>query len=134
METQRTAGVFHDFSGLSQLKAEARQDENAALKEVAQQFESLFLGMMLKSMRAASLGEGLMDSDQSNFYRDMYDQQLATDLGQSGSLNLSDLIVRQLGKQTGAATDAVQQLDDVQRDNPQHTWSAAQLSLLHDQP
>jgi flagellar protein FlgJ len=52
--------------------------------------------MMVKSMRQASLGEGIMDSDQSRFYRDMYDQQLALHLAESGGLGLAEVIKRQL--------------------------------------
>lgn len=57
--------------------------------------------MLLKSMRKAQ--EAIADKDspfnsqQVKFYRDMHDQQLATDLAGSGSLGLADIIVRQLG-------------------------------------
>ncbi len=47
------ARIYTDFSGLNELKAQARTDKKAALAEVARQFESLFLGEMLKSMRKA---------------------------------------------------------------------------------
>lgn len=146
METKATAGMYHDFNGLSQLKTKARNDESAALQEVAQQFESLFLGMMLKSMRSASLAEGIMDSDQSEFYQEMYDQQIATDLGQKGSLGLSDLIVRQLGGSavdvqdgmnssndtTNTSAEGVnQQLQKLKQKGDQQIWSAAQLNMLN---
>ena len=49
------AAVYTDFSQLESLKAEAQANPNAALEEVAQQFESLFMQMMLKSMRDATL-------------------------------------------------------------------------------
>ena len=57
------ASVYTDFQGLAGLKAEARKDSAGSLDEVARQFESLFMQMMLKGMRQASLGEGIMDSD-----------------------------------------------------------------------
>jgi flagellar protein FlgJ len=56
--------------------------------------------MMLKSMRQASLAEGIFDSNHSKTYREMADQQLAMDLSQRGGLGLQDVIVRQLGGQT----------------------------------
>lgn len=92
-----SASVYTDFQGLAGLKAKAREDSAGSLDEVAHQFESLFMQMMLKSMRQASLGEGIMDSDQSRFYRDMYDQQLALHLANSGGLGLAEVIKRQLG-------------------------------------
>lgn len=92
-----SAQVYTDFSGLAALRARAREDQDAALDEVSRQFESLFLQMMLKSMRDASLGGGLMDSKQSEFYRDMYDKQIAVDMAQKQGIGLADVLKRQLG-------------------------------------
>jgi flagellar protein FlgJ len=91
------AQVYTDFSGLSALKARAREDQDAALDQVTRQFESLFLQMMLKSMRDASFGGGLMDNKQGEFYRDMYDKQLAMDLSGRQGIGLADVLKRQLG-------------------------------------
>lgn len=90
-----------DFSGLNELRRSATVDQKdqETLKQVAGQFESLFVGMMLKGMRQASLGEGIFDSSQSDMYRDMSDQQLAMDLSAKGGLGLKEVIVRQLGGQ-----------------------------------
>ncbi len=91
------ASVYTDFQGLAKLKTAARKDSGGALEETAQQFEALMMQMMLKSMRDASFGEEMMESDQSLFYRDMYDQQLAIHLAKSGGLGLTEVIKRQLG-------------------------------------
>ena len=98
-----TADVYTDFKGLAELKMVARQNAPEALQQVAKQFESLFMQMVLKSMRDANLGEGILDSDQGKFYQEMYDQQLATTLPERSSLGLADAIVRQLGP--GIQTD-----------------------------
>jgi flagellar protein FlgJ len=90
------ADVYTDFNGLSKLKTEAKKDSQEALKEVAKQFESIFLNMALKSMRDAKLSDGIMDSDQSQFYQEMYDQQLAVHLSGNPGVGLADLIIRQL--------------------------------------
>ena len=82
---------------LEALKAQARRDKDAALDEVSHQFESLFLQMMLKSMRKASFGGGLLDSRNTEFYRDMYDQQLAMDLSKQEGIGLAGVIKRQIG-------------------------------------
>jgi flagellar protein FlgJ len=94
--TQNT-DVYTDFSGLAKLKVQAKQDSPEALKEVAKQFESIFLNNVLKSMREAKLADGVMDNDQSKFYNEMYDQQLALQLSKSPGVGLADLIVKQLG-------------------------------------
>ncbi|MDH5358795.1 MAG: flagellar assembly peptidoglycan hydrolase FlgJ [Gammaproteobacteria bacterium] len=92
-----------DFNGLSELRRSATidQKDQETLRQVAGQFESLFLNMMLKSMRQASLADGIFDSSQSDMYRDMSDQQLAMDLSAKGGMGLQDVIMRQLGGQLG---------------------------------
>ncbi|PCJ33294.1 MAG: flagellar assembly peptidoglycan hydrolase FlgJ [Gammaproteobacteria bacterium] len=103
-----------DFQGLAVLRRSANADktDQDTLRQVAGQFESLFVNMMLKSMRDASLGEGILDSSQSDMYQDMADQQLAMDLSSSGGLGLQDVIVRQMGgtpanKENQNGTDAL---------------------------
>ncbi|MEY3807294.1 MAG: flagellar assembly peptidoglycan hydrolase FlgJ [Pseudomonadota bacterium] len=98
MLTAPNADVYTDFNGLAKLKNQARKDSPEALKEVAKQFESIFLNNVLKSMRAAKLADGAMDNDQSKFYNDMYDQQLAVHLSGSPGVGLADLIAKQLSR------------------------------------
>jgi flagellar protein FlgJ len=97
-----------DFSGLNELRRSATVDQKdqETLEQVAGQFESLFVGMMLKGMRQASLGEGIFDSSQSDMYRDMSDQQLAMDLSAKGGLGLREVIMRQLGGQIESKVSA----------------------------
>ena len=93
---------YADPNALASLKSDARDRDPAALKEVAKQFESLFTKMLLKSMREAnnslSDGESLFGGEQSDFYQDMFDNQLAVHLSQGKGLGLADLLVRQLAK------------------------------------
>ncbi len=92
----QNADVYTDFNGLAKLKNQAKKESPEALKEVAKQFESIFLNNVLKSMRQAKLADGAMDNEQSRFYNDMYDQQLAVHLSGSPGVGLADLIVKQL--------------------------------------
>jgi flagellar protein FlgJ len=87
-----------DFQGLAELRRSSNKDGNDAetMEQVAGQFESLFINMMLKSMRQASLGDGMFDSSQSDMYRDIADQQMAMDLSTRGGLGLQEVILRQL--------------------------------------
>lgn len=96
------AQIYTDFSGLNALKSQARDDKKAALEEVARQFESLFLSEMLKSMRKAGdvFSEGnILNSKQSEFYRDMFDSQISLSMAEHQSTGLADALVRQLSKQ-----------------------------------
>ncbi len=92
------ADVYLDIQGLGQLKGMANRQSRQALREVARQFEAVFVKMMLKSMREASFGDPLFDSETSEFYRDMYDHQLSLELTKNGSIGLADMLVRQLGR------------------------------------
>ena len=93
-----------DVQGLESLKAasSANPHDPKTVRAVAQQFESLFIGMMLKSMREAKLGDGMFDSDQSRFYQDLFDQQLSVVLAQGRGLGIADLLVRSLNPEAAA--------------------------------
>ena len=99
MSALSTNTIYTDFNSLSLLRKEAgvNPESDATLREVAQQFESLFLHMMLKSMRSAVPESELMSSQQTTFYQEMLDQQLSTELPKQGGLGLADIIVQQLG-------------------------------------
>jgi len=92
------AGVYNDFSGLSNLRQQARVEPNQAAHEVAQQFESIFVGMMMKAMRSAMPADSLFNSDQMEAYQDMFDKQLAVDLSTKGGLGLARIIEQQIAK------------------------------------
>ena len=90
------ASLYTDFKGISDLKRDAKARDPQALREAARQFESLFTRMMLKSMREASFGDPTLGSDQQNFYRDMFDDQLAVEMSKGRGLGLADMLVQQL--------------------------------------
>ena len=87
---------YYDLSSMDRLRSQARTDESKALRTVAKQFESIFMKMMIKSMRDATPGNPLFDSDSEKFYMQMYDDQLSSDLSAKGSLGLADMMVAQL--------------------------------------
>lgn len=90
--------TYTDFSGLNEMRAQARVDPQSSLKQVAKQFEGIFIQMMLKSMRDASMGDANFDSDQSKLYRDMFDKQIALDMANSKGIGIADSMVRQLSR------------------------------------
>lgn len=89
--------MFTDLQGLNRLREMNRNDDPEALQAVARQFESIFTHMMLKSMRSASFGNDLTGGYQMDFYRDMFDQQIAVEMSESGGIGLADMIARELG-------------------------------------
>lgn len=87
---------YTDLQGLASLKREARAQSPEALREAARQFETVFTRMMLQSMRQASTGDSLFDSQESGFYRDMFDDQLSVEMSRGKGLGLADMLVEQL--------------------------------------
>ena len=98
MQSPALNQTYTDFSGFSEMRAQARVDPQASLKQVAKQFEGIFIQMMLKSMRDASMGDEIFDSDQSKLYRDMFDKQVALDMASNKGIGIADSLVRQLSK------------------------------------
>jgi flagellar protein FlgJ len=97
---------YADFNGLEGLKGGVKADDPKAIRAAAQQFESLFTNMMLKSMREAKLGDGLGDSQESDVYQDMYDQQIALKMSQGKGIGLADMLVQQLTRNRAAKAAA----------------------------
>lgn len=87
---------YTDLQGLAALRRDARAQDPAALREAARQFEAVFTRMMLESMRDASGGDPMFDSEESRFYRDMFDNQLAVEMTKGRGLGLAEMLVAQV--------------------------------------
>lgn len=91
--------AYTDLAALNKLKTSAVKNDPGAIKEVAKQFESIFLNMMLKSMRAAneSFAENdIFNSKESRFYQEMLDQQYSLSMSKSQGIGLAKIIEKQL--------------------------------------
>lgn len=108
-------GFIHDISSLDKLRKKAVQgdaeSEQAALHAAARQFESIFTSMLFKSMREANSAfeSDLMSSQNQDFYQQMLDEQMSSELSSSGSLGLADMIVKQLSANQGESERVNQQ-------------------------
>jgi flagellar protein FlgJ len=90
--------TWTDIQGLAGLRRAADQNGQAALPAVARQFEAVFTQMLIKSMRDASFGGGILDSAQSDQWRDLFDKQIALSLANDGKgMGIAAMLVRQLG-------------------------------------
>ena len=92
-----SADVYTDFRGLERLRSKARDDDPEALRAAASQFEALFVKMMLKSMRATTVGDPMLASDGEDMYRDLLDHQLSLEVSAGHGMGIADMLVRQLG-------------------------------------
>lgn len=91
-------GTYTDLNRLHKLKVGENRDSEANLRQVAQEFESLFISEMMKAMRSANdvLADDLFNSNESKTYRDMYDQQMSVTLSQGKGMGMADVLVRQM--------------------------------------
>jgi len=109
-QTVTQASNYFDLQGLDQLRQKAQSNSKESLREVANQFESMFATMLIKSMRQANEAfetDSPFNNQQTKFYTDMQDKQLALDISRHGSLGLADALVRQLDPSSIAAPKSV---------------------------
>lgn len=88
-----------DVRSAQDLRSQFQKDPQQGLKAAAQQFETLFLQQVIKSMRDAAPQDGLLNSEQSRFYTGLLDQQMAQNIAGSGKgIGFARLIEQQLGR------------------------------------
>lgn len=104
MATVPTNQLAFDANSLNGIKRLSRDNSPAALKAASQQFETVFMQMVLKSMRDATPQAGMFDSEQTKTFTGLLDQQLGMTLSTSrGGTGLAAIIEKQLGRQMAPA-------------------------------
>ncbi|MDP2195274.1 MAG: flagellar assembly peptidoglycan hydrolase FlgJ [Rhodocyclaceae bacterium] len=98
MNSATSVPSIFDTQSLTALKVDLKKADPQALKATAQQFEAVFVQMILKSMRAATPQDGMFDSDQTRFYQEMLDAQLSQVMAAKGGMGLAAVIERQLSR------------------------------------
>ena len=84
-----TGGIASDTSRL-------KSADN--LKKAGQQFEAVFTGMMLKSMRQAKLADPLFSSQALDTFRDMSDQKVVQQMAEHTPLGIGKAMADFLGR------------------------------------
>lgn len=93
-----------DTRSSQDLRSQFQKDPQQGLKAAAQQFETLFLQQVIKSMRDATPSDGMMNSEQSRFYTGLLDQQMAQNIATNGKgIGFAKLIEQQLGRNMASA-------------------------------
>lgn len=106
--------AYTDLSSLNSIKQVGREDSAAGLKQVAQQFEALFVNMMLKTMRDSNkvFAQGnILQSNEMEFYQQNFDNQISLHLAQGKGLGLAEVLHRQLMQQYQVRASARQEQD-----------------------
>lgn len=91
---QALAGVSWERGDAPKMRTETQ-----AIAEVARQFEALFIGSLLKSMRSTGLESGLLGKDRSSqMYQEMHDEALASELAKGHGLGVGAMLSAELGR------------------------------------
>lgn len=77
------------------------QSEAKDLRAAAEQFEALFIQMILRQMRTDSPEDGVFGGSRMDLAFEMFDSQVAGRLAGAGGLGLADMLVRQLSPEQG---------------------------------
>ncbi len=124
--------VYTDLSGLNEITRLGRENSPEAMRQVAQQFESVFLGVMLKAMRDANalFSEGnYLQSNEMDFHQENFDNQLSLHMSEGQGLGLADVLFEQMMGQYGLQSpDAVPPRRDWPLEQPRPVREAMPLA------
>ena len=70
--------------------------KNEELQIVANQFEAIFLEMLLKQARDSKLSEGLFDTKADDNFVQMFDVELAKSSSESVDIGIAEAIIKQM--------------------------------------
>ena len=104
---------------INELADEAKQAKIQKFKKACQQFESLFVYYMLKTMRSASEKSSLLDSGMGNeIFTQMFDESISDKISESSPFGLGDMLMRQYAKQAGISEDEIKTYDQLGKAEP----------------
>jgi Rod binding domain-containing protein len=132
-----TSKSYMDFSGLGELRGKAQQNQDKALKETAQQFEGMFIQMMMKSMREANAP--MKDEDNQSHametFEGMFDKEVSLQMSKRGAMGVGDFLERAV-RQRGLPPPSTEAMLQARgkgiplnpKQEPMHLPTAAELS------
>jgi flagellar protein FlgJ len=85
--------IENDYPTLDNLSA-----DNAALSEVADQFEAIFIENLLKQARDSKLSDGLFDTNADDNFVEMFDRELANNSSKSVDIGIAKAIIQQMSQ------------------------------------
>ena len=71
-----------------------RNNEKADLRELAEEFEAMFINQMLKQARESKLSEGLFDSSTEDTYASLLDHERARKIASEIDFGIAEAIAR----------------------------------------
>ena len=87
-----------DIKPASGLSLTPQRDQQAVLRQAAEGFEELFLGLFLKSARGGALGDDIMGSSAVDSTRDLFDAEIARASAGRTGFGIADAVERQFSR------------------------------------
>jgi len=78
------------------LNEKTGSNNQAALANVADQFEAIFIENLLKQARSSKLSDGLFDTDADDNFVEMFDKELANTSSKTVDIGIAEAIIRQM--------------------------------------
>ena len=82
------------------INKENKNNTNRDLKEVAQEFESLFINEMLKRAHSAKLAKTILTSDAEDTYTSLLNQERSKILAKNHNFGIAEALVKQFSSPT----------------------------------
>ena len=70
-------------------------NKNKELRDVAEQFESIFIHQMLKQARQSKLAEGIFNSEAQDTFNNMLDMEYSEILSKKNNFGIADALIKQ---------------------------------------
>jgi len=93
----------------------SKQKDLARLKKACEQFESLFVYYMLKSMRSANEGESSLFGEGlgSDIYTQLFDQSLADKMAEKSPFGIGDMLMKAYAEKAGLSEEEYKTYDSI---------------------
>ena len=76
-------------------------DRNSDLRDVAEQFEAIFINQILKQSREIKLSEDLFGSSATKTYEQLLDRETSENVANRVNVGIADALVRQFSRDRG---------------------------------
>ena len=73
-------------------------DRNSDLRDVAEQFEAIFINQILKQSRQTELSEDLLGSSATKTYEQLLDRETSENIANRVNVGIADALVRQFSR------------------------------------
>ena len=79
------------------LSSDLANNKSSELKDVAEQFEAIFVHQMLKQARQGKLADGIFNSEAQDTFNNMLDIEYSQILSKKNNFGIADALIKQFG-------------------------------------